>query len=381
MIRPFTILCVLCSGFSGLFLYSKKHQTTVLNQQIASIVHDTQRIHDQTSMLKTEWSLLNQPDRLKTLSAKILPSLASMRPDQFVQLASLSSRLPSPITKPLINPREDLGRSVAADHDQATPETKKETEIPDSSEKTLSTEEKVGKKDLSKEKAPTEKESKKPVLETARKSESPTNNSNIASKAKPQAEPALSSVAKTTNALKDKKKTRPKKIEEHKEPMAEEDIAESPLDKLPPLASINKTSINKNGSLPRHGGERKNISAMAANHHPRPAVTDEIEENEAQASPKPVKHKHSTRPKYDDTLSLGQALAQNSEKPHPIAIKAAANISRLHTPSSHSTLASKNVNASGSRTANSSRTSSNNASVLGISSQSALPPPTPFRDE
>ena len=94
MIRPFTCLTVLLAAGSGLYLYTEKHRTTILDERIRTVVQDTNRIEDRTSMLRAEWALLNQPDRLQTLAAKFLPKLQPMAPTQFVQAADLDSHLP-----------------------------------------------------------------------------------------------------------------------------------------------------------------------------------------------------------------------------------------------------------------------------------------------
>ncbi|MGI4748603.1 MAG: cell division protein FtsL [Janthinobacterium lividum] len=96
MIRPFTCVCALLAGTSGLYLYSEKHRTTLLDQQISKIVADTQATRERTAMLRAEWELLNQPDRLGALATRFLPQLQPMAPTQFVQLASLDKRLPAP---------------------------------------------------------------------------------------------------------------------------------------------------------------------------------------------------------------------------------------------------------------------------------------------
>lgn len=109
MIRPFTIACAVFAAGSGLFLYTKKHETTVLDQNITSIVQETQRVRGQTAMLRTEWALLNQPDRLNRLAARFVPDLHPMEPNQFIRLTSLESRLPAPGSKPApADPRETL---------------------------------------------------------------------------------------------------------------------------------------------------------------------------------------------------------------------------------------------------------------------------------
>ncbi|MQR97662.1 cell division protein FtsL [Gluconobacter aidae] len=113
MIRPFTVACAVLAAGSGLFLYTKKHETTVLDQKITKIVQETQRVRGQTAMLRTEWALLNQPDRLKTLSARFVPALHPMEPDQFIRMASLEARLPAPGSKAQpADPREGLHEVV-----------------------------------------------------------------------------------------------------------------------------------------------------------------------------------------------------------------------------------------------------------------------------
>nr|WP_321983325.1 ABC transporter permease [uncultured Lichenicoccus sp.] len=94
MIRPLTFFCVVLAGTSGLYLYTEKHQTTVLDQQISRVVLETQQIRERTSMLRAEWALLNQPDRLQSLATRFLPQLHPLDPTQFVQLASVEQRLP-----------------------------------------------------------------------------------------------------------------------------------------------------------------------------------------------------------------------------------------------------------------------------------------------
>jgi hypothetical protein len=104
MIRPFTCLTVLLAAGSGLYLYSEKHKTTLLDDRIRAVVDNTHRIEDRTSMLRAEWALLNQPDRLQTLAAKYLPRLQPMAPTQFVQASDLDRQLPA-----IGRPREPYG--------------------------------------------------------------------------------------------------------------------------------------------------------------------------------------------------------------------------------------------------------------------------------
>ncbi|MBB2204989.1 cell division protein FtsL [Gluconacetobacter takamatsuzukensis] len=131
MMRSFTVLCAVMAGLSGFFLYTKKHQTTLLDHQIAQIVGDTQHIREQTAMLRAEWALLNQPDRLGSLSARFLPDMHPMAPTQFIQMASLAERLPAPGSRPLaaVDPRAHLDASLAS-HAPAPADTPAEAPAP-----------------------------------------------------------------------------------------------------------------------------------------------------------------------------------------------------------------------------------------------------------
>ncbi|NHN89366.1 cell division protein FtsL [Acetobacter conturbans] len=98
MFRPFTLFCALLAGGSGMFLYSEKHKTTVLDQQISKIVADTEHIRQQTAVLQTDWALLNQPDRLSHLAGRFDASLKPMEPRQFVRMADLRQHLPAAVS-------------------------------------------------------------------------------------------------------------------------------------------------------------------------------------------------------------------------------------------------------------------------------------------
>ncbi len=93
--RPFTCCCAVLAIASGFFLYTKKHQTTLLDQQISQIVKETEHVRTQTSILRTEWALENQPERLAQLVARHEAGLQTMNPTQFVRMADLESHLPA----------------------------------------------------------------------------------------------------------------------------------------------------------------------------------------------------------------------------------------------------------------------------------------------
>ena len=96
MIRPFTIICMVSAFGSGLYLYQSKHTAQVLDREITRTLKQTEVTRDRTNMLRAEWALLNEPDRLADL-AKAHLSLQTLRPTQFVAMNDLASRLPAPV--------------------------------------------------------------------------------------------------------------------------------------------------------------------------------------------------------------------------------------------------------------------------------------------
>ncbi|HUB13314.1 MAG TPA: hypothetical protein VMB34_15300 [Acetobacteraceae bacterium] len=96
MIRPVTCLAFLLACGSGLYLYQAKHRVKLLDDQIAAIVKSTDALREQTRMLSAEWTLLNDPERLRKLSTQFL-TLQTVSPNQFTSLADLDSRLPAPL--------------------------------------------------------------------------------------------------------------------------------------------------------------------------------------------------------------------------------------------------------------------------------------------
>ncbi|GBQ16389.1 hypothetical protein AA0482_1536 [Acetobacter cibinongensis NRIC 0482] len=89
----------------------------MLDQQISKIVSDTQRVRAQTAMLRTEWALENQPERLTHLAEQHLTGLHPMEPTQFVRMADLEKHLPALAHGADVNPRP----SLAVMADAATP--------------------------------------------------------------------------------------------------------------------------------------------------------------------------------------------------------------------------------------------------------------------
>lgn len=96
MIRPITCLAVALACGSGLYLYQSKHRVQLLDEQIGQTVKSTEALREQTRMLSAEWTLLNDPERLRLLANQFL-TLQTVAPGQFTSLADLDSRLPPPV--------------------------------------------------------------------------------------------------------------------------------------------------------------------------------------------------------------------------------------------------------------------------------------------
>ncbi len=96
MIRPFTCICMLLAAGAGLYLYQTKHRAQMLDRQIAHQLKQIDQTRERVGVLKGEWALLNEPERLAELSHQHL-ALRTLAPTQFVALADLGNRLPAPL--------------------------------------------------------------------------------------------------------------------------------------------------------------------------------------------------------------------------------------------------------------------------------------------
>ena len=95
MIRPLTIATFLLACGSGLYLYQSKHEVQLLDRTIEKTVHETGALREQSRLLAAEWTMLNDPERLRQFSDTYL-SLKTITPSQFTSLADLDNRLPAP---------------------------------------------------------------------------------------------------------------------------------------------------------------------------------------------------------------------------------------------------------------------------------------------
>jgi hypothetical protein len=116
MIRPVTIATFLMACGSGLYLYQSKHEVQLLDRTIERTVHETAALREQSRLLVAEWTMLNDPERLRQLSDTYL-NLRSIAPTQFTSLADLDNRLPPPQAEPLPSAPEPEKTPVAASPD------------------------------------------------------------------------------------------------------------------------------------------------------------------------------------------------------------------------------------------------------------------------
>jgi hypothetical protein len=95
MIRPLTLLSMVTAAGAGLYLYQVKHSVAQLDRELRTINRQTEQARERTQVLRAEWALLNEPDRLRQVAQRHL-SLEAMTPGQFVRPADLERRLPPP---------------------------------------------------------------------------------------------------------------------------------------------------------------------------------------------------------------------------------------------------------------------------------------------
>jgi hypothetical protein len=126
MIRPFTLVCMLMAGAAGLYLYQSKHRAQMLDRDIGKTIKQTEQTRERIGMLKAEWALLNEPDRLAELARAHL-GLRTLLPTQFAAVGDLAARLPAPVAPTTsqpptdVEPEEDPAPAIA----QAVPPPKR----------------------------------------------------------------------------------------------------------------------------------------------------------------------------------------------------------------------------------------------------------------
>jgi len=128
MIRPFTCVCMVLALGSGLYLYQAKHRAQLLDREIEATMRARDAAQARAGVLRAEWTLQNDPERLAALAERFL-ALKTVAPGQFTTMAELDKRLP-PVRAPEPTPGEttDEATPVAA---APAPEPPKTAAIPE----------------------------------------------------------------------------------------------------------------------------------------------------------------------------------------------------------------------------------------------------------
>ncbi|MBR0682169.1 hypothetical protein GXW74_16875, partial [Roseomonas eburnea] len=95
MIRPLTLVTLAAAAGAGLYLYQVKHSVSQLDRELREINRRTEQARERTQVLRAEWALLNEPDRLRQVAQRHL-TLEPMAPAQFVRMSEMERRLPGP---------------------------------------------------------------------------------------------------------------------------------------------------------------------------------------------------------------------------------------------------------------------------------------------
>jgi hypothetical protein len=94
MIRPLTLVSLIAAAGAGLHLYQVKHSVSMLDRELREVNRQTEVVRERTQVLRAEWALLNEPDRLRQVAQRHL-ALEPMAPAQFIREADLERRLPA----------------------------------------------------------------------------------------------------------------------------------------------------------------------------------------------------------------------------------------------------------------------------------------------
>lgn len=96
MIRPLTLVTLFAAAGAGLYLYQVKHSVSQLDQELREVNRRTEQARERTQVLRAEWALLNEPDRLRRVAQRHL-QIEPMTPAQFMRLSEVERRLPAPL--------------------------------------------------------------------------------------------------------------------------------------------------------------------------------------------------------------------------------------------------------------------------------------------
>ena len=92
MIRGTSLAIVGLIALIGIGLFHLTHEVRELEEELARLNRDILAEQEAAHVLKAEWSYLNRPQRLESLSKELLPNLAPVASAQFITFARLPKR-------------------------------------------------------------------------------------------------------------------------------------------------------------------------------------------------------------------------------------------------------------------------------------------------
>jgi hypothetical protein len=119
MIRPITLIAFAAFIGSGLYLYQVKHQAQLVDREIRKVQEATAVALERAKLLRSEYELLNNPERLTILAAAYASDLKPTQPGQWSNMAEIERRLPGvggPTAAPAPlepTPKEDVPMATA----------------------------------------------------------------------------------------------------------------------------------------------------------------------------------------------------------------------------------------------------------------------------
>jgi len=105
MKRPAALILFALSIFAGGALFSVAFEVSELDDRLIALNEEITRDRDAIHVLRAEWSYLNQPERLESLSRRYL-DLQPLKGSQFSEIAALPMR-PLPGIVPAAAPPEE----------------------------------------------------------------------------------------------------------------------------------------------------------------------------------------------------------------------------------------------------------------------------------
>jgi len=105
MIKTFTVVCGLLTAATIAYTFEAKHRVQLIDKDIKDMLASTAALREESRGLQAEWTLRNNPDRLRPFADQYL-ALKPMTPAQFTTMANLDSHLPAPRAMPPAGPDE-----------------------------------------------------------------------------------------------------------------------------------------------------------------------------------------------------------------------------------------------------------------------------------